>query len=89
MQNYIKENENQNFLQEIFVKSEERPTVKSLFKSLEVGTLLHIAYEESLHNHIKQECHRQNEIARAVGGELNLFYRTKRSGDEILIYRLK
>lgn len=89
MQNNTKENKNQNFLQEIFVKNEERPTVKSLFKGLEVGTLLHIGYEEKLHNHIKQECHRQNEIARALGGELNLFYRTSRKGDEILIYRLK
>lgn len=89
MQNNVKQNKNQNFLQEIFVKNEERPTVRSLFKALEVGTLLHIGYEEKLHNHIKLECHRQNEIARAIGGELNLFFRTKRNGDEILIYRLK
>ena len=89
MQKYLKDINSPNFLQEIFVKNEERPTVKSLFEGLDVGALLHIGYEAKLHNAIKQECHRQNEIARAVGGALNLFFRTTRKGNEILIFRLK
>ncbi len=89
MQSNIKEIECANFPKEIFVKDEERPTVRSLFEGLEAGQLLHINYERKLHNAIKQECLRQNDIARAVGGELNINYRTKRKGNEILIYRLK
>lgn len=89
MQSNEKEIENTNFSREIFVKSGERPTVRSMFTSLEAGQLLHVPYEEKLHNAIKQECLRQNDLARAVGGELDINYRTKRSGDEILIYRLK
>lgn len=89
MQSNENKTECANFPKEIFVKDDECPTIKSLFTSLEVGQLLHIKYEEKRHNAIKQECSRQNEIARAVGGELNINFRTKRSGDEILIYRLK
>jgi len=89
MQSNVKETESANFPREIFVKIEERPTVKSMFTSLEVGQLLHVPYDEKLHNAIKQECKRQNDLARAVGGELDINYRTKKSGDEILIYRLK
>ena len=55
----------------------------------EIFVKVHIPYERKLHNAIKQECLRQNDIARAVGGELNINFRTKKKGDEILIYRLK
>lgn len=89
MQSNEKEIECANFPKEIFVKDGERPTVKSLFEGLDAGQLLHIPYERKLHNAIKQECLRQNDIARAVGGELDINFRTKKKGDEILIYRLK
>ena len=89
MQKYSKEREITNFPQHIYVRDGERPTVKSLFEGLRVGDTLHIGYSAKLHNAIKQECFRQNEIARALGGELNLSYRTARRGDEILIYKLK
>ena len=89
MQSNVKETDFANIPKEIFVKDGERPTVRSLFESLEAGQLLHITYERKLHNAIKQECLRQNDIARAVGGELDINFRTKKKGDEILIYRLK
>lgn len=73
----------------LYVKDGERPTVKSLFESLGVGDTLHIKYEPKLLGAIRQECFRQNEIARAIGGELNIFFRTSQKGGEILIFRLK
>lgn len=89
MQKYSKEREITNFPQQIYVREGERPTIKSLFEGLGVGDTLHIDYSSKLHNAIKQECFRQNEIARALGGELNMNFRTARKGGEILIYRLK
>ena len=89
MQSNTKETECANFPKEIFVKDGERPTVREMFEVLKVGQLLHITYERKLHNAIKQECLRQNDLARAVGGELNINYRTKKKDNEILIYRLK
>lgn len=73
----------------IHVKNSERPTIKSLFDCLEVGDTLCMDYDSKVHAGIKQECYRQNEIARAVGGELNLFFRTAKKNNHILIYRLK
>ncbi len=73
----------------IQVKKDERPTIKSLFDCLEVGDTLSIDYDFRVHAAVRQECFRQNEIARAVGGEMNLFFRTAKKGDQTLIYRLK
>lgn len=87
MQSYKKERQLQNNCH-LYVKDGERPRIKCLFTCLQVGTYLHIKYDAKLHNAIKQEAFRQNEIARAIGGELNIKYRTKRVGDEILILRL-
>lgn len=73
----------------IKVKSGECPTIKSLFECLGVGDTLVLPYERKRLAAVRQECFRQNEIARALGGRLNLFFRTMRLGDEILIYKLK
>ena len=73
---------------EIFLKDGERPSVKSMFQAIPVGGILRV-YDLTLRRAIAQECFRQNEIARAIGGELNLFFRTKKKNDHIIIYRLK
>lgn len=89
MQRYNKQRNSPKNIHNIYVKKGERPTIKSLFECLSVGDYLHINHDARLYNAIKQECFRQNEIARAVGGELNIRFRTKKLCDEILILRLK
>ena len=69
MQRYNKQRNSPKNIHNIYVKKGERPTIKSLFECLAVGDYLHINHDARLYNAIKQECFRQNEIARAVGGE--------------------